>query len=130
VNHEEASALEVRLAEPIMPNQTNHYGTLFGGHALGLMDHAGWIAATRCARRTMVTVASDRVEFKVPVRAGQLVELVARVTRIGRTSVTVAVDMFCEDVATGERRLATSGSFVFVAIDDQGRPVEVRRSGE
>jgi uncharacterized protein (TIGR00369 family) len=125
---DDPSAVEVRLAELIMPNQTNHYGTLFGGHALGLMDHAGWIAATRCARRTMVTVASDRVEFKVPVRAGQLVELVARVIRIGRTSVTVGVDMFAEDVATGERRLATSGSFVFVAVDDHGRPVEVRPS--
>src|ERR687895_2042291 len=111
---------EVRLAQLVMPNQTNHHGTLFGGHALGLMDHAGWIAATRYARRTMVTVASDRVEFKVPVRAGQLVELVARVSRIGRTSVTAAVDMFAEDVATGERRLATSGSFVFVAGDDPG----------
>jgi acyl-CoA hydrolase len=125
--HEEQTPMsEVRLAELIMPNQTNHYGTLFGGHALGLMDHAGWIAATRCARRTMVTVASDRVEFKVPVRAGQLVELVARVSRIGRTSVTVGVDMFAEDVASGVRRLATSGSFVFVAIDDHGRPIEVQ----
>lgn len=116
---------EVRLAELIMPNRTNHQGTLFGGHALGLMDHAGWVAATRCARRTMVTVASDRVEFKVPVRAGQLVELVAGVTRIGRTSVTVGVDMYAEDVASGERQLATSGSFVFVAIDDDGRPIPI-----
>jgi acyl-CoA hydrolase len=116
---------EVRVAQLVMPNQTNHHGTLFGGHALGLMDHAGWIAATRYARRTMVTVASDRVEFKVPVRAGQLVELVARVARVGRTSVTVAVDMFAEEVATGERRLATSGSFVFVAVDDEGRPTPV-----
>ncbi|MGH2427768.1 MAG: acyl-CoA thioesterase [Candidatus Limnocylindria bacterium] len=118
-------AQEVRLAELIMPNTTNHYGTLFGGHALGLMDHAGWIAATRYARRTMVTVASDRVEFKVPVRAGQLVELVARVARVGRTSVTVAVDMFAEDVADGERRLATSGSFVFVAVDEAGNPTPI-----
>jgi uncharacterized protein (TIGR00369 family) len=119
---------EVRLAELITPNHTNHRGTLFGGHALGLMDKAGWVAATRCARRTMVTVASDRVEFKVPVRAGELVELVARVTRIGRTSVTVGVDMFAEEVATGERRLATSGSFVFVAVDDEGHstPIEGR----
>ncbi len=116
---------EVRLAELVMPNRTNHHGTLFGGHALGLMDHAGWVAATRCARRTMVTVASDRVEFKVPVRAGQLVELVARVTRVGRTSVTVGVDMHSEDVATGDRRLATSGSFVFVAIDDDGNPTPI-----
>lgn len=116
---------EVRLAELITPNRTNHHGSLFGGHALGLMDHAGWVAATRCARRTMVTVASDRVEFKVPVRAGQLVELVARVTRVGRTSVTVGVDMYAEEVATGARQLATSGSFVFVAIDDEGRPVPI-----
>jgi acyl-CoA hydrolase len=116
---------EVRLAELVMPNQTNHYGTLFGGHALGLMDHAGWIAATRFARRTMVTVASDRVEFKVPVRAGELVELVARIARVGRTSVTVAVDMYAEDVAGGNRRLATSGSFVFVAIDEAGQPTPI-----
>src|SRR5688572_31258254 len=116
---------EVRLAELVMPSHTNHPGTLFGGHALGLMGHAGWVAATRCARRTMVTVASDRVEFKVPVRAGQLVELVARVTRVGRTSVTVGVDMFAEDVASGERRLATSGSFVFVAIDAAGQPTPI-----
>lgn len=116
---------EVRLAELVMPNHTNHVGTLFGGHALGLMDHAGWVAATRCARRTMVTVASERVEFKVPVRAGQLVELVAKVAEVGRTSVRVAVDMYAEDVATGDRRLATSGSFVFVAIGDDGRPVPI-----
>ena len=116
---------EVRLAELVMPNHTNHVGTLFGGHALGLMDHAGWVAATRCARQTMVTVASDRVEFKVPVRAGQLVELVAKVAEVGRTSVRVAVDMYAEDVATGERRLATSGSFVFVAIGEDGRPVPI-----
>src|SRR3989337_716927 len=116
---------EVGLAELIMPNHTNHHGTLCGGHALGLMDHAGWVAATRCARRTMVTVASDRVEFKVPVRAGQVVELVARVTKVGRTSVTVGVDMYAEEVATGERRLATSGSFVFVAIDEDGRPTPI-----
>ena len=116
---------EVRLAELIMPNHTNHHGTMFGGHALGLMDHAGWVAATRCARLNMVTVASDRVEFKVPVRAGQLVELVAKVSKVGRTSVTVGVDMYAEDVATGERRLATSGSFVFVAIDHRGRPIPI-----
>jgi acyl-CoA hydrolase len=116
---------EVRLAELVMPNRTNHHGNLFGGHALGLMDHAGWVAATRRARRTMVTVASDRVEFKVPVRAGQLVELVARVTRVGTTSVTVGVEMWAEEVASGERRLATSGSFVFVAIDDDGHPIAI-----
>jgi acyl-CoA hydrolase len=116
---------EVRIAELVLPHQTNHYGTLFGGTALGLMDKAGFIAATRLARRTVVTVASERVEFKVPVRARQMVELVARVSETGRTSITTAVEMYVEDLLSGRRRLATSGSFIFVAIDEEGRPTPV-----
>jgi acyl-CoA hydrolase len=123
---EAGGSREVRMIELIAPQHTNHYGTLFGGHALGLMDKAGFVAATRYARRTFVTVASDRVEFKVPVHAGQLVELVGRVTREGTTSLTVAVDMYVEDVTTGDRQLATSGSFVFVAVDEEGRPTAIR----
>ncbi len=116
----------VRVTELIQPQQTNHYGTLFGGEALGLMDQAAFIAATRYARRQVVTVAVDRIEFKVPVRAGEMVELVARVQRVGRTSVTVGVEMYAEELLSGHRRLATAGTFVFVAIDDEGRPTPVR----
>jgi uncharacterized protein (TIGR00369 family) len=119
----------VRLVELILPDQTNHYGTLFGGQALGLMDKAGFLAASRFARRTMVTVASDRVEFKVPVRAGQMVELVARVSRVGRTSATTEVEMYVEDLLTGDRRLATSGTFVFVALDESGNPTSISERG-
>lgn len=113
------------MIELIFPHQTNHYGTLFGGHALGLMDKAGFLSATRFARRTMVTVASDRVEFKVPVRAGQMVELVARIQRVGTTSVTVGVEMYVEELLSRERRLATTGSFVFVAVDESGSSVPI-----
>jgi acyl-CoA hydrolase len=120
---------EVRLVELIFPHQTNHIGTLFGGNALALMDKAAFLSATRLTRRSMVTVASDRVEFKVPVRAGQLVELIAHVSRVGRTSVTVAVEMYAEELFSRTRILATRGSFVFVAIDESGRPVPVRDEG-
>jgi acyl-CoA hydrolase len=116
---------EVRLVELIFPHQTNHLGTLFGGNALALMDKAAFLSATRLTRRSMVTVASDRVEFKVPVQAGQMVELIARVSRVGRTSVTVAVEMYAEELLSRGRILATRGSFVFVAIDESGRPVPV-----
>jgi acyl-CoA hydrolase len=116
---------EVRLVELIFPHQTNHIGTLFGGNALALMDKAAFLSATRYARRSMVTVASDRVEFKVPVRAGQMVELVARVARVGRTSVTVSVEMYAEELLSRDRVLATHGSFVFVAIDRNGKPVPI-----
>ena len=119
---------EARLVELIQPHQTNHYGTLFGGEALGLMDRAGFLAATRYARRPVVTVAVEAIEFKVPVRAGQVVELVSRVTRVGRTSVTTSVDMYVEDLLSGDRQLATTGTFVFVAVDEEGSPTPVRAS--
>lgn len=122
----ELAESEVRLVELIFPHQANHIGTLFGGNALALMDKAAFLSATRYARKSMVTVASDRVEFKVPVRVGQLVELLARVTRVGRTSLTVAVEMYAEELLSRQRVLATTGSFVFVAIDDVGQPVPIR----
>ena len=69
----------------------------------------------------VITVGAMLVIAKGVVQTG----VVARVTRIGRTSVTVGVDMYAEDVASGERQLATSGSFVFVAIDDEGHPTPI-----
>lgn len=116
---------EARIAHLVMPNETNHLGTLFGGVALGLMDHAAFVAASRLARSTVVTVSLDRIDFQVPVRAGDLAEVVARVTGIGRTSLTIEVELFAENLLTGERRRATTGRFVFVAVGPDGRPTPV-----
>jgi uncharacterized protein (TIGR00369 family) len=113
---------EARLIEMVFPEQTNHYGTLFGGQALALMDKAAFVAASRYARRTVVTACSEKVDFHVPVRQGQLVELVARVVATGKTSLTVEVDLYAEDLLTGDRQLGTRGRFVMVALDAHGKP--------
>lgn len=120
-----APPTEVRVVEMVFPEQTNHYGTLLGGQALALMDKAAFVAASRYARRAIVTASSERVDFHVPVRQGQLIELVARVVRTGRTSLTVDVELFAEDLLTGERQLGTRGRFVLVALDADGRPTAV-----
>lgn len=126
IEHIEAGRLtEVRLFEMVFPEQTNHYGTLFGGQALALMDKAAFIAASRYARRTVVTASSERIDFHVPVREGQLVELIARLTSTGRTSMAVDVDLYTEDLLSGERQLATRGRFTLVALDDAGQPIAV-----
>lgn len=117
--------LECRLLDMVFPEQTNHYGTLFGGQALALMDKAAFVAASRYARRTVVTASSERVDFHVPVRQGQLVELVARVSATGRTSVVIDVELHAEDLLSGDRQLATRGRFVMVALDAHGRPAPV-----
>ena len=122
----EAGALtELSLIEMVFPEQTNHYGTLFGGQALALMDKAAFIVASRYARRTVVTASSEKVDFHVPVAQGQLIELIARIVRTGRTSMTVEVDLFAENLLSGERELATHGSFVLVALDENRKPAHI-----
>lgn len=116
---------ETRFSEMVFPEQANHYGTLFGGTALALMGKAAFIAASRAARHPVVMAASERVDFHVPVKVGELVELVGRVTRTGRTSMSVEVDLFAETLDSGERRLAVHGRFAMVAVDAAGRPVPV-----
>lgn len=114
---------ETRIVEMVFPNQTKHYGTLFGGHALRLMDMAAFVTASRYARSAVVTASSERVDCEVPVRHGQLAEVVGRVVSTGRTSVTVEVELGAEDLISGERQLSTRGKFVLVAVGEDGRPV-------
>jgi acyl-CoA hydrolase len=123
---EKSNDAEFTLTQIVFPNNVNHYGTLFGGFALQWMDQAAWICATRYARKTMVTIASDRIEFKKPVLEGSMVMLRANITRVGNTSVSVNVEMHAERPLTGERFLATHGQFVMVALDDKGKPTAVK----
>ena len=118
-----AAPVEARLLEMVFPDHTNHLGTLFGGQALAWMDKAAFIAASRYARRTVVTARSEQVDFRLPIRQGQLVETVARVVSVGRSSMRVDVELVAEDLLSGERRQCTRGEFVMIALDQDGRPV-------
>ncbi len=117
---------ETRLIEIVFPNNTNANNTLFGGHALSLMDRLAFIVASRFSRKNCVTAATEKVEFRCPVQEGELVELVGKITRIGRTSMTVAIDMFSEKLLSGERQLCTTAEFIMVATDEQGQPTAIQ----
>ena len=72
------------MIEMVFPDQTNHYGTLFGGHALPLMDKAAFVAAAwRYSRRTVVAASSERVDFKHAFHHGNLIEMTAPSSRLG-----------------------------------------------
>ncbi len=116
---------EVRMAEIVFPNPPNPLGTLFGGQAMAWMDKAAFLAAARYSRRTVVTAHSDQVDFKLPIRIGEMVETVGRVVEVGRSSMTVQVELIAEDLHSGERKLCTRGHFVMVALDAEGRPAPV-----
>ncbi|GEM47122.1 acyl-CoA thioesterase [Deinococcus cellulosilyticus] len=116
---------EARMLEIIFPANTNNLGTAFGGHILSLMDKAASIAAVRHCRKTVVTVSMDTVTFHVPIKVGDAVNLYAQVVKVGRTSMHIQVDVHKENLATAEQVLATSGRFVFVALDAEGKPTPV-----
>jgi acyl-CoA hydrolase len=116
---------ETRIFKAVFPNTTNHYDTLFGGTALQLMDEAAFICATRFSRQKVVTVSSDRVDFKKPIPSGTLVELVANVDSVGKSSIVVGVDIFVEEMYSEKRERAVHGIFTMVAVDDEKMPVSV-----
>ncbi len=110
------------MLELVFPKDTNYHGTAFGGWVLSLMDKAASVAAVRHASGNVVTARMDGVDFHVPIRVGDAVALDAQVVKVGRTSMTIRVDVYREHMPTGEQELATTGTFVFVALDDQNRP--------
>lgn len=116
---------ETRIFKAVFPNTTNHYDTLFGGTAMQLMDEVAFITATRFSRQRMVTVSSDRIDFTKPIPAGTIVELIGKVSYLGRTSLKVRVDIFIEEMYSESREKAVRGEFTFVAIDENKKPVKV-----
>jgi acyl-CoA hydrolase len=118
---------ETRIYEFVLPPDTNHLGTLYGGILMGWMDKAAAIAAFRHAgTAAVVTAAVDRLSFRVPIRQGELVELLASVESQGRTSMVVRVEVHREDPAHRTRELCTVGTFTMVAVDEEGLPTPVR----
>ena len=89
------------------------------------MDEAAFICATRYARKRMVTVSSDRVDFNQPIPAGTIAEFVANVIRVGNTSIRIKVEIFLEEMYKEERHKAIEGVFTFVAIDENRKPISV-----
>lgn len=113
------------IFKTVFPNNTNHYDTLFGGTAMAMMDEVAFIAATRFSRQRMVTVSSDRIDFKKAIPGGTFVELIGKVTHVGNTSLKVNVEIYIEQMYAEGRELAIHGDFTFVALDANKKPTAV-----
>lgn len=126
MNIEERKAFsETRVFKPVFATDTNHYNTLHGGVAMKMMDDTAFIAATRFTRLPVVTVSSDRINFNKPIPEGTIVEVVARVAELGRTSLKIDVDIYIEQMYEESRELAIHGVLTFVAIDKDKKPVGI-----
>jgi len=106
-----------------MPSDTNAAGDIFGGWIMSQVDIAGSIAAHRAAKGRVVTVAVNEFQFHYPVYVGDLVSCYAEVVKVGRTSLTIFVEVFAERRRSSEECIkVTEATLTFVAIDESGRP--------
>ncbi len=103
-----------------MPTTTNPSGDIFGGWILSQMDLSAGILAKRISKGRAATIAVDGMSFLKPVHVGNLVSCYVTLMKQGQTSMTIAVEVWSEDLSAAIRHKVTEGVFVFVAIDEHG----------
>lgn len=104
-----------------MPADTNPNGDIFGGWLLSQMDLAGGILASEIAKGRVTTVATGSMTFLRPVPVGATISCYCQVLEVGRSSIKIMVDVWLRIYETSERYKVTEGTFIYVAIDNQGR---------
>ncbi|MDE0917545.1 MAG: acyl-CoA thioesterase [Flavobacteriales bacterium] len=109
----------------VLPNDTNTLGNLMGGNLLHWMDIAAAISANRHCRRVVVTAAVNNVSFQKPIKLGEIVIIESQVTRSFRSSMEVYLEVFVESTLTGVKSRCNEAMYTFVAVDQQGAPIEV-----
>lgn len=117
----------VVLTQLMGPVDANALGKIHGGLLMKLCDEAGGMAATKHARRPAVTVVVDSMAFHSPVQVGDLVTVSAEITWVGRSSMETRVVVTAENVLSGEVTHTNTAYFVYVALDEEGRPTSVPR---
>ena len=113
------------MSELMMPHMANNMGNVFGGVILSLADHVAAVSAMRHSRHQCVTVSVDKVDFREPIKVGELVTAMSRVNFAGRSSMEIGVKIMSEVITTGEKRHTNSCYLTYVALDDKGHPTEV-----
>ena len=120
---------KIALRVLMMPKDTNHEGTIFGGVILSHIDQAAYIEARRHGTHRWVTAAINKVDFIAPVFTGDIVSYRTRTVNEGRTSVTVAVEVEAERRKDGTTVAVTSAQLVLVSIDENRNPTAFDQRG-
>jgi acyl-CoA hydrolase len=119
------SAVEMRYL--VMPNDTNPQNSIFGGVVMSWIDMAAAMVAERHSNRPVVTVHVDDISFKAPIKIGDHVLIKAALNYVGNTSMVIGVKVLAENPFTGITRHTTTAYLTFVALDDIGKPIKIRK---
>ena len=107
------------------PDMANFSGNVHGGHILKLLDQAAYACASRYAKRYVVTLSVDQVVFRQPIHVGELVTFLASVNYTGTTSMEIGIKVVTENIQTQVVRHANSCFLTMVAVNEDGRPVQI-----
>jgi len=118
-------ASRTEMTEVVLPQDANVFGNILGGRVMHLVDIAAAITAHRHCRSMAVTASVDHIDFRNPIRVGEVITLKASLNRAFHTSMEIGVKVFSEDVLTGEKKHTTSAYVTFVALDEGYRPKPV-----
>lgn len=111
--------------ELVLPNDTNVLGNLMGGRLLHWMDVCSAVSAHRHCNRIVVTASVNNVSFNQPIKLGDIVTIEAKVSRAFNSSMEVFMDVWVEHNVTGEKKKCNEAIYTFVAVDQQGAPINV-----
>ena len=125
-NGKRVTDTHLHMAQLMTPNDANILGKVFGGSILSLIDLTAAACAQKFSGKVCVTASFDRVDFVAPVEIGQMVELLASINYVGRTSMEVSVEVHASDLRQGSRQLVNTARVTMVAVED-GKPVPVPR---
>jgi acyl-CoA hydrolase len=109
----------------VLPPDTNHLQTIFGGRVLAYIDEIAAITAMKHSKTAVVTASIDSVDFVSSARVGDVLELEAIVSSTGRTSMEVFVSVRSMNLLTGETKLTTESFLTMVAMDENNKPIPV-----
>lgn len=119
---------ELAIQTLAMPSDTNSNGDIFGGWLISQMDLAAGILAKRIAKGRAVTIAINSMAFLKPVHIGNVVSCYVSLSKQGKSSMTIEVEVWIEDLGVGTKNKVTKGTFVFVAIDEHGKSREIPKT--
>jgi acyl-CoA hydrolase len=116
---------ETRQFKVIFPNTLNAHETLFGGTAMQWMDEVAYITASRYTRMRMVTISTDKMQFKNAIKSGTIAEIIGKVVRVTIFKLSVSIEIYVEEMFSEKRFKAVEAIFTFAAIDNNHKPIKL-----
>jgi acyl-CoA hydrolase len=115
--------IETKQSKIVFPGDLNDQHTLFGGNAMKWMDEVAYFEATRFAKKKMITVSVEKIQFLLPIKSGSIIYIIAKVTKVRSLKIEIQVEIYLEDTISGKQQVATRALFIFAALNKKNHPI-------